>query len=48
MLTCLKLFRRFDFAVVDPQKPIGNNKCMGTFAIYDFWVTVTRLEEDLV
>ncbi|TVY75669.1 Cytochrome P450 monooxygenase [Lachnellula suecica] len=40
----VEIFRRFDFAVVDPQKPIGFNICMGVFAISDFWVTVTRRE----
>ncbi|CZR60565.1 uncharacterized protein PAC_10461 [Phialocephala subalpina] len=44
----VELFRRFDFSVVDPQKPIGNNTCMATFAIYNFWVAVTRLGEGLL
>ncbi|KAL5322290.1 hypothetical protein ACEPPN_010262 [Leptodophora sp. 'Broadleaf-Isolate-01'] len=43
----VELFRRFDFAAVDPQKPVGTNISIGIFLIHNFWITVTRLPEEL-
>ncbi|PVH79035.1 pisatin demethylase [Cadophora sp. DSE1049] len=43
----VELFRRFDFAAVDAQKPIGTNVARGIFLIHNFWLTVTRLPQKL-
>ncbi|KAH7348871.1 pisatin demethylase [Rhexocercosporidium sp. MPI-PUGE-AT-0058] len=43
----VELFRRFDFAAVDAQKPVGTNVARGIFLIHNFWLTVTRLHEEI-
>ncbi|KAE9376647.1 cytochrome P450 [Stipitochalara longipes BDJ] len=42
----IELFKRFDFASVDPQKPIGSIEAKGIFTIRDFWITATRREDE--
>ncbi|KAL5331052.1 hypothetical protein ACEPPN_000581 [Leptodophora sp. 'Broadleaf-Isolate-01'] len=43
----VELFRRFDFAAVDSQKPVGTNVARGIFLIHNFWLTVTRLDKEI-